>query len=291
MVSTAPAAATRQTQGIILMVLAMLSIPLVDGLAKFLSVTHSPLFISWARYAVASMIVLPFAIVVHGRHVFPTERRLPHTLRTIFLVSAMTLYFLAIARVPLATATSVFFIGPIAAVVLSVVLLKERMTVRKSASLVLGFAGSLVILRPGSSTDPGLLLALGSGILFAFYLITTRQASQSSDPVKTLAFQCIVGMLLLTPQAIVSWSVPAAADLKFFVALGLLSAVSHILSISAFRFAEASILAPLVYLELIGAAVIGLVVFDEIPGRSTLAGAGLIAVGGLLLVERTRKPT
>jgi drug/metabolite transporter (DMT)-like permease len=129
---------TRATQGVLLMTLAMLSIPLVDGLAKHLSVAYSPLFIGWARYAVASVIVVPIAAALHGRFAFPTERVSSHILRTLFLVAAMTLYFLAIARIPLATAASAFFVGPIVAVVLSVVLLGERMTAGKAMALALG---------------------------------------------------------------------------------------------------------------------------------------------------------
>ncbi len=274
------------TKGIILMILAMLTIPFVDGLAKYLSNGYSPLFISWARYAVACCIVLPIA-ALRGVGVFPAERRIAHTLRTLFLVIAMTLYFLAVARIPLATAVSAYFVGPIIAVLLSVAILKEKLTVRKILSLALGFAGSLVILKPGGTVDPGLLLAFGSGIFFALYMITTRQASKESDPVKTLAFQCAVGFLLLTPQAMFSWSTPEYGDLIFFVGLGVFSVVSHVLSISAFRFADASTLAPLVYVELIGAATIGYLAFHEVPGPTTVIGAGLIVVAGLILIQRS----
>jgi drug/metabolite transporter (DMT)-like permease len=198
----------------------------------------------------------------------------------------MTLYFLAIARIPLATAVSAYFVGPIVAVVLSVAVLKEELTVRKCLSLALGFAGSLVILKPGGTIEPGLLLAFGAGLFFALYMIATRQASRESDPLKTLAFQCAAGALLLTPQAIVYWSAPASGDLILFAGLGILSAVSHVLSIVAFRFADASTLAPLVYLELIGASAIGYLAFREVPGPSTLVGAALIVAAGLLLIRR-----
>jgi drug/metabolite transporter (DMT)-like permease len=271
--------------GLILMTVAMLSIPLVDGLAKHLSVSYSPLFLGWVRYAVASLIVLPFTAAIHGPRLFPAERRASHVFRTLFLVTAMTLYFLSIASLPLATAVSTFFVGPIIAAVLSVILLKERLTSRKALSLTLGFVGSIVILRPGGSMDLGILLALIAGIFFAFYLIATRYAAQDSDPVKTLAFQCILGTVLLTPQAAVSWSAPAWNDLLFFAGLGLFSAISHLLSIAAFRLADASTLAPLVYVELIGAALVGYVAFDEIPGMSTVVGAGLIIVAGLILLR------
>jgi drug/metabolite transporter (DMT)-like permease len=196
----------------------------------------------------------------------------------------MTLYFLAVARIPLATAVSAYFVGPIVAVVLSVAVLKEKLTVRKVLSLALGFAGSLVILRPGQTVEPGLLMAFGAGLFFALYMITTRQASKESDPVKTLAFQCAVGALLLTPQAIVSWSTPAIGDLVFFLGLGIFSSVSHILSIVAFRLSDASTLAPLVYVELIGAGAIGYLAFHEIPGLSTGIGAGMIVSAGLILI-------
>jgi drug/metabolite transporter (DMT)-like permease len=285
MASADSGGSSRVTLALILMTIAMLSIPIVDGLAKHLSVGYSPLFLGWARYAVASLIVLPITAAIHGPRLLPTERRASHVFRAVFLVTAMTLYFLAIARIPLATAASTFFVGPIMAVVLSVIVLKERLTPRKALSLTLGFVGSIVILRPGGSMDPGILLALGSGIFFAFYLIATRHAAQDSDPFKTLAFQCVLGTVLLTPQAAVSWSAPASIDLLFFAGLGLFSAISHLLSIAAFRLADASTLAPLVYVELIGAALVGYLAFDEIPGMPTVVGAGLIIVAGLILLR------
>jgi drug/metabolite transporter (DMT)-like permease len=200
----------------------------------------------------------------------------------------MTLYFLALARIPLATAISAFFIGPISAVVLSIFVLKERTTWPKIASLALGFLGALVILRPGGEISPGILLAFASGLSFGIYLVTTRLAAQKSDPLSTLAFQCAIGTLLLTPQAIASWALPQWSNIGFFLALGMISAFSHLLSIAAFRFAEASVLAPLVYLELIGAAVIGYYFFSEIPDNFTVIGAGLIIAAGLILVKARR---
>jgi drug/metabolite transporter (DMT)-like permease len=279
---------SRQTTGILLMTLAMLSIPTVDGLAKYLSSAYSPLFIGWARYAVAAFVVLPLAALRNGRDAFPTQGWASHGLRTLFLVISMTLYFLALARIPLATAISAFFIGPISAVVLSIFVLKERVSGPKIASLSLGFLGALVILRPGSEINPGILLAFASGLSFGIYLVTTRLAAQKSDPVSTLAFQCAVGTLLLTPQAIVSWTLPQWSDLGFFVALGVVSAFSHLMSIAAFRRAEASVLAPLVYLELIGAAAIGFYFFGEVPNIFTVIGAGLIIAAGLILLKRHR---
>lgn len=277
-------------KGIAFMALAMLLIPVVDGIAKYLSDDYSPLFLSWARYMVASAFILPAAAVLRGRHFLPRARRKSHMARTVCLVAAMTLYFLAIARIPLATAVSAYFVGPVLAVALSAIILKERLTRQKCVSLVLGFAGAIIILRPGTVIEPGILLALGAGLFFALYLVATRHASTASDLIETLAFQCVVGTILLTPQALLSWSTPTWEDLWFFVGLGGLSAVSHGLAIAAFRFADVSSLSPLVYLELFGAVFICYAAFNEVPQGFTMVGAGLIVFAGYLLLNgHTRK--
>jgi drug/metabolite transporter (DMT)-like permease len=278
-----PVAAT--LKGIALMALAMLIIPMVDGIAKHLSAAHSPLYISWARYVMACAVVLPFAIRNHGLRCLPQAQLATHTLRTLLLVVGMTCYFLAIARVPLASAASAYFVGPIIAMVLAVMFLREVLSWRKVASLILGFAGTLIVLRPSAGIEPGLWWAFASGVLIALYLIATRLAAQHTEPLRTLAFQCVVGAVLLTPQAVWSWSLPRLAELWIFVALGVLSAASHILSITALRYAQASTLAPLIYLELLGATLIGYFVFDEVPDAHVWFGAAAIVVGGVLLLS------
>lgn len=271
------------------MSVAMLTVPGVDGFAKALSTEHSPLFVSWARYAVATVIVLPLAALSHGAALFPTRQRVPQLVRTFLLVCSMTLYFLAISRIPLATAISAFFVGPIIAVVVAVIWLREQLTRRKLMSLGLGFAGALVIARPGSSFDPGILMALGAGVCFGCYLVATRMTAMSASPLQTLAFQSLVGTLMMTPQAIATWSWPQSAELWMFAALGLISVFSHGLSISAFRHAGATTLAPPVYLELVSAAAIGYFAFAEVPDLATVIGAACIVLAGLILIERRQR--
>ncbi len=272
-------------RGIALMTAAMLLIPVVDGLAKHLSAAHSPLFISWARYAAAAALVLPVAVFRYSSFALPRKNLGLHALRTALLVGAMTLYFLSIARIPLATAISAYFVGPVVAALLGIVFLGERASTRKSIALVLGFAGARLVLGPGQRIDTGILLALGSGVLFAFYLMATRLAAHHDNPLKTLAFQCLFGAVILTPQAIWVWSPPTLAELPLFAALGGLSAFSHILSIAAFRYADTSTLAPLVYLELVGTSLIGIAYFGEVPGLSVWLGSAVIVAAGLLLIR------
>ena len=189
--------------GSMLMVLAMLSVPIVDGLAKYLSAEYSPLFISWIRYAIASCIIIPIAMVKFGRSIFPKTDLSAHFYRTVCLVAAMTLYFVALSKIPMATATTAFFISPILAMLLAVFISKEKITKPKIIALVLGFIGMLLIAKPGSADQVGIFLAIGSGVAFAIYLIATRSASRNSDPIKTLTFQCVVGAILLFSTSVI----------------------------------------------------------------------------------------
>jgi drug/metabolite transporter (DMT)-like permease len=273
-------------RGIGLMVLAMLCVPMVDGVAKLLSSTYSPLFICWARYACATLLAVPLSVARSGRDFLPGENYPAHLLRTLFMVAAMICYFLAIASIPLADAISAYFVGPIIAMLAAVLLLGEKFTTHKLASLGLGFAGAMIIVQPGGAVEPGILLALASGILFAGYMIATRTAALTSDPVKTLAFQNIFGTAILMPLAIWTWPGSFTESLWLFGVMGLFSVTGHLLSILAFRFADASTLAPIVYVELIGSVAMGYFLFADWPGLSVWIGAAAIVAGGALLLRR-----
>lgn len=273
--------------GIGLMAAAMLLVPAVDGIAKTLSATHSPLYISCARYAFASFFVLPWALAQRGTRFLPREDLPAHALRTVFAAASMCCFFVALSMSPMADVTSAYFVGPIIAAVLSVLLLGEALTPRKIAALVLGFIGALVIVNPAGGANAGLLLGVAAGAFFALYMIATRQ-TRTSDPVSTLAFQCLFGSLIMAPLAIWNWSIPTANELVLFFLMGAISMACHFMTISAFRHAEASLLAPLSYLELLGAVAIGFLAFGDLPDIRIVFGAVLIVAGGLVLVQRRR---
>lgn len=282
---TAPA--TDSVKGVGFMVTSMLLIPIVDGIAKFLSAEFSPLFISWSQYAATCALILPIAIHRYRWGVLSVQNLPAQIMRTLFLVATVTLYHLAISKVPLTLALSAYFVGPLITVMLSIMFLGERLTSIKLLALGLGFVGSLVILKPDGALNAGVLHAFGAGFFFALYLTMTRLTAANNDPFKTLVFQFTFGTIVLFPQATLAWSTPGLEDLIFFLCLGLFAAAAYMLSIIAFRHAEASVLAPLIYVELIGSCIVGFLVFNEIPDMKTILGAGFIVVSGMLiLVER-----
>ncbi|MCO6184900.1 DMT family transporter [Rhizobium sp. L1K21] len=279
-----------QLKGIILMALGCLSIPAVDSFAKVLSADFSPVFVSFLRYLTAAAIVTPFAFAVSGKKIIPAKNRLiPHIMRTVFIIGAMTSYYVAISTIELATAVACFFIGPIIATILSAFILKERLTWIKIVSLVVGFAGALVVARPSGAVEPGILFALLTGLLFGFYLVATRMASGETPPLQSLTFQNLFGAALLVVPGILFFSMPSSDHLLLIFAMGLGSCISHALSITAFRYADASTLSPIVYAELVGAVLFGYVFFGEVPSTSVWIGAALIVSAGFLVMFSSSK--
>ncbi|MEL7150295.1 MAG: DMT family transporter [Pseudomonadota bacterium] len=268
--------------GVILMAVASLSVSIVDGTAKVLAQEHSPYLIAWVRYAVAFLVVLPFALARFGLRVFPRRNLFMHALRTVFLVSAMTFFFVSLQTTELANAIVAFFVGPVIALFLAVLLLGETLNRANLASLICGFVGVAIAIRPTESPTMGTVLALAAGVCLAFYLVATRVTGRQSDPLRTLVFQCGFGALLLLPLAFPYFRLPAPDQAGLFLLLGCVSAVVHLMVIRAFQLAPATTLAPLVYLELIGASLVGFAVFGDIPDRDTVVGAVLITLSGLL---------
>ncbi|RYE84374.1 MAG: DMT family transporter, partial [Hyphomicrobiales bacterium] len=267
--------------GLLLMATAMLIIPSSDAIAKYLSGAHSPAFLSWVRYVAALGFILPVALLqrVRAREHVPASRGrywLAQVVRTAFLVTAMTLYFVAIARIPLADALGAYFIAPIAATLLAAIALRERLDRRKLLAVALGFAGAVLVVRPGTETSADTLIALASGFCMACYLVLTRATAQDRPPVATLTIQLVLGILMLMPFAVLQWTTPTREGLLLILLMGLVSTLSNLMTISAFRLAQVQTLSPLVYLELLGATALGFALFGDLPSPMTWAGIAVI---------------
>lgn len=269
-------------RGVAIMAAASLLVSLVDGTAKLLLANHSVFVVAWARFSVALCCVLPVAIWSFGLQCWPHRNLRAHALRSCFLVGAMTLFFASLESTELADAIVAFFVAPGVALLLAVLVLGERATLMACTSLVIGMSGVVVAVQPTAPQSGGILLALAAGVLMGCYLMATRVAGRACHPLRTLVFQCGFGTLLLSPFALTHLTVPNLTDAGLFAVLGGVSASVHLMVIRAFQFAPTTTLAPLIYLELLGAAFVGFVFFGDIPDTRTIIGAGLIACSGLL---------
>ncbi len=272
--------------GIGLMTFAMLILPISDGIVKLLSDEYPILFLNGARYFAGAVTFVPIALVMLRNYQFPTNQIFSLSTRTILHVCAVSLYFLAIARVPIADALGAYFVAPLVASVLAVILLNERITRSQAVALFVGFGGALIVVRPGASINVGMLYALTSGVVFGIFLVSTRKTSQKVPALAALGFQFVLGTLLLLPVVIYFWKPVELWDLYLIGVAGVLWAIGHFAIIQAFKRAATSTLSPFIYLEILGGAAVGYFMFNNIPSVITIIGIALVAFSGLL-VQRT----
>ncbi len=173
-------------------------------------------------------------------------------------------------------------------VVLSLFILKEKLNRIKVISLALGVLGAMIILNPDGRLNLGVLAALAGGACYSLYIITTRATSQSNDPIKTLVFQNVFGSVLITPYLFIAGEPIALLDLVYCAVMGIFASIFHLCLIYACRFAPASILAPIGYLELVSTAIVGYFIFFEIPSVATIIGAIFIILAGIILTRIPR---
>ena len=275
-------------RGILWMLLTMALFVGLDTVAKYMSQSLPVLQLVWARNL--------FHILIMGVFIAPrlpailrTQRPGLQVLRSMLLLSATGFFFSAISFMPLATANAIMFVAPILVTALSMPLLGERVGPHRWGSVVVGFLGALVIIRPGTEAmDPAALLALGAAASYALYQIITRRLSGVDAPLTTLVYSASVGAVVTSLAVPTVWVTPAPADWLGLVMLGVFGVLGHFTLIKAYEHAPAATLAPFGYSNLIWATLAGFVIFGDLPDRWTVVGAIIIAASGLYIVHRER---
>ena len=247
----------------------------------------SPLIVAWSRFAIAAIVLLPLSGLNRAELRELWDWRV--LLRAVFIVCGICSILTALKTEPIANVFGAFFVGPMVSYLLAIVFLGERPSVARSALLALGFSGVLLVVKPGCGVSFGIGMALVAGCCYGSYLVMTKLVAGKYRPRALLMSQLIIGALLLTPIGL-SVQMP---ELSLNVTLLLIasacgSAAGNYLLVIASRMAEASLIAPLVYTQLISATVLGVLVFGDWPDTYSLLGLTLIAVSGfgsLLLVR------
>jgi len=270
--------------GVCFLILAMLLTPAVDGVAKTLSADQTPMMIAFLRYFTAGMIAVAIAGATRRRIVVPREDRLGQVVRTALIMGAMTALITALGMVPMAKAVGGFLIAPIVSGILGIVVWREPPTPTRVAGSAISFVGAAILLRPEAGIELGSIFALLGGALLGTYLAATRGASGRTDALSTLAIQSLLGSAMIAPFAFATGGVPVASAglLLGAIALGGVSAVCHFLTVAAYQRADATILAPFLYFNLLTAMAVGFFWFGETLSLASIVGLIGIATGGLL---------
>lgn len=277
-------------RGILLMFIALGLFTLMDSIGKYLSRWYPVPGIVWARYAINLLMLLAFLAWRGELRYVRTARPAIQLSRGLLLGMATLLYFTALSRMPLAEASAIAFVLPLFVAVLAVPMLGERLDAPRVAAILVGLAGALVIVRPGSAAFTlYALLPLGMALMNALYQILTRKVAGLEPPLTSLFYGSLVGAVMFLPALPFAWQTPQDPwHWALLALLGLLATVGHFILIRAFDFAPATLLAPFVYTQLLWTMLVGWLVFGDFPDSWSLIGMAIIAGAGLYLVGRQR---
>ncbi|MEE8453812.1 MAG: DMT family transporter, partial [Limibaculum sp.] len=281
--------------GVALMAGAMLFAPFMDMFAKLLTETMSPGAIGLGRFLAQSLILLPFVLAM-GQWRRPSWL---HLLAGCFLGAALLSITAALKHMPIPNALAIFFVEPLILTLMSAAILGEKLGWRRLAAVMVGLVGALIVIRPNwAAFGPAAVYPLITAVCFAGYLLITRVMTQQGGRVAlqfwigvfamgALAVVTLIGDHFGAPALVLSW--PGQWELLLLACMGLLAAVSHQLIANAFARAEAGALAPLQYLEIFSAVLIGWFVFADFPDRLTWAGTAIIIGAGIYVFYRERQ--
>ncbi|KPQ07738.1 MAG: putative permease, DMT superfamily [Rhodobacteraceae bacterium HLUCCA12] len=258
-----------------------------DALAKVLTERYPPIQILFLRNLLAVPIIAGLIVGVFGLRGLRTDHMRLHAGRGLVMALGAWLYFTGLLHLPLAEATSLVFSAPIFITALSVPLLGEQVGWRRWGAVLLGFVGVLVIVRPGGATfQLASLLPVGTALFYALFMISARWIDRSERLLTMMLFAMLFPMLYAAPLAIASWSPVQMGDAGMFLATAVLGSLGLALIGHAFRLAPAAIVAPFDYTALIWAAGFGWIIWGDLPGAWTLAGAAIIVASGIIIILR-----
>ncbi|MBV9862341.1 MAG: DMT family transporter [Alphaproteobacteria bacterium] len=277
--------------GILLMCAGVATFPFMNAAVKLLTARYPTLEITWARFTGHLLVMLIVFLPRYGGRLLATRRPLVQVGRSVLMLASNAAFVIAIGRVPLATASAIGFTSPLIVTALSVPLLGEVVGPRRWSAVLIGFAGALMIVRPGSGLgDPAVLLLLVSSGCYALYQIATRWVAPFDSPATGIVFSALLGSLALSAVLPFVFVMPQSLfDLLLFGSLGVLGGVGHYLVIKAFRAGPAAVIAPLGYVELLGTATLGYLIFGNFPDLWTWAGAAVIIASGVYIALRERR--
>ena len=260
------------------MLLGMMLIPAGDAASKLLSNNHGfhPYFIAWARFALGSMLVLPFI----SKNSLTVFRNPLAWIRGVLLAVGISAITLALSLEDLTSVFAVFFVGPIISYILAVVFLKETINLHRSILLLLGFCGILTIARPGFGFTLGLGFALIAGTAYGVFLTLSRVAASQESAKGLLISQMVIAAVITTPMALLNWPTQNLDTLGLLAVSGTFSMLGNLFLILAYARAPATRLAPFVYFQLLGALFFGWMIFGIWPDFWGILGLGLLIVSG-----------
>ena len=276
-------------KAIILNLSAWIVLPFMDGLAKYLSADMPVLQITWARYFFTVFFTLPFMFFFFKKNLTWTTQPKLQIFRGLTLFFANVLFFYSISIIPMAKALTLAFVAPLITTALSPIFLGEKVGFRRWSAVIIGFVGSLIVIRPGFiEFNLASIAALGTGFFYGIYLIITRKLHSSDSPLLTLLLTGVVGAIIGSFLVPVVWINPTFNQWSLLALMGIFACLGHLFLILSLKYADASKLAPFGYFEIVTNVVLGYYFFGDFPHYWTWVGLAIIICSGIYIFLRDK---
>ena len=279
-------------KGIFLFITAIFLISIVDTICKFFTKDLHAIQIVWG-YLIGINVTLWIFFFLKGKKLsklVKSKKLVLQIIRPAFLICSISSLFIGLTYLPIAEATAIGFVAPLFITALSVPILKEKVGIHRWSAVMFGFLGVIIIVRPGTEFwHIASIMPLLGAFFFALFQIFTRLLSTTENTYTTLFYTGIGGLGWSSLMVPFVWSPMLRIHFFVFFSIGIMGAIAHLCMISAFDRAEASFLAPYNYTKLLWVAVLGYIIFGDIPSLEMWLGAFIIVSAGFYVFSREKK--
>ena len=277
---------TKNVKGIILALVASFCAVLMSVFLKFAQEDANVFSVGFMRFFFGFLLILPFVIKSKFK-IYNTDNLKFHITRSIINVPMMILGFAALMYIPLDQIKAIGFLSPILVVILSVIFLKERIYLIRTFSLILGFIGVIIILRPGIiEISIGAYMVLTSTLLWSTVIIITKYMSKSDSPMTIITYQYTFVSIFTLPLAIVYWSSLSLSSVFYSLMAAIVGTVLHLCINTSYKLASLTILQPIWFSQLLWATIFSLILFNESVDYFTYIGGSLVFISVLIITYR-----
>jgi len=251
---------------------------------------YSAIVVIWTQMVFASLLYGPIIAVKYGPRGLWPDQPVLQIVRAITGVVAIGMFYWAVALVPLAEATAILYVAPLVTTAVSPMMLGEKIGPRRWFSVVIGFIGVVIVLRPEFGGERlGYFVALGAGLGAGFFYVFNRLLAPSAPAIVNLTYASVIGVIVLTPFIFSVWVPPRPEDAMIILGFCVLGAMGQTCLYTATQYGEASILAPMMMLQVATATLIGYWMFNDFPDAISLLGIVVVILsGGYIAIRETR---
>ncbi len=248
-----------------------------------------PFEIAFFRSVFGFLVLLPIVWRSGGLFVLRTGKPGLHLLRSALNAGGMLLFFLSLSLAPLATVSAIGFASPLFAALLAIIILREKVGIRRWSGLIIGFIGTLIIVRPGVGIiEAGALIALASSLLWAGAMVVIKRLTGTDSPLAITTWAALGVGVFCFPAALFFWKWPSLEQWMWLIVIGTLGSIIQYTLARAFELADTTVVLPFDFLKLVWASVFGFMLFSEIPDPWAWAGGTIIFCSAVYIAYRER---